>query len=261
MSFTALLRSRRWRTDPNRDGRGDHRKKGHASATGHRRSFRSILERLEDRAVPSTLMVSSAADDGSAGTLRATIAAAHSNDTIKFAQALTGKTITLTQGKLVIGQNLDIEGPGANQLTISGHGASQVVSIKSGVVVTLAGLTIASGKAITGGGIDNAGVLTLHNATLSGNQSTGSAMALPNGGGAILNEAGARLTLDHSTLSGNVANAFNNTIDVFGGGLLNEGTATVTSSTFYGNEALGGGGGSFFGGSVGAVSTTTAARR
>ena len=153
--------------------------------------FTTTVEMLEDRTVPSTLLVSGAADDGIAGTLRATLVAAHANDTIKFASTIAGKTITLTRGALVIGQNVDIEGPGANQLTISGNSASQVVSIKSGVVVTLAGLTIARGKAVTGGGIDNAGVLTLRNATLSGNQSTGSATALPNGGGGILNEASA----------------------------------------------------------------------
>jgi hypothetical protein len=37
-----------------------------------------------------------------------------------------------------------------------------------------------------------------------------------------------------------------NTVDVFGGGLLNEGSATVTSSTLSGNQAVGGGGTSFF---------------
>src|SRR5262249_42907102 len=40
-------------------------------------------------------------------------------------------------------------------------------------------------------------------------------------------------------------------LDVFGGGLLNEGLATVASSRFSGNKALGGQSFSFFGGSVG----------
>jgi hypothetical protein len=218
----------------------------------HRHRFLWTPERLEGRSVPSMLMVTSAADDGSAGTLRATIAAAHNNDTISFAAPIDGQTITLTQGNLVIGQDLDIEGPGSDQLTISGNHASQVLAIAQGATVTLAGLTIADGQAVTGAGIDNAGVLTLRDCTLANNQAQATATAvLPNGGGGLLNEPGASLVLEHSTLTGNVANAFNNTVDVFGGGVLNEGSATVRSCLFSGNAALGGGGASFFGGSQG----------
>jgi hypothetical protein len=60
----------------------------------------SRLDVLEDRTLLSTLLVKSAADDGSAGTLRAVLAAAHNGDTIQFAPALDGQTITLTQGQL-----------------------------------------------------------------------------------------------------------------------------------------------------------------
>src|SRR5690349_2158216 len=56
------------------------------------------LDVLEDRTLLSTLLVRSVADDGSAGTLRAVLAAAHNGDTIQFARALDGQTITLTQG-------------------------------------------------------------------------------------------------------------------------------------------------------------------
>jgi hypothetical protein len=48
------------------------------------------IDVLEDRTLLSTLLVKSAADDGSAGTLRAVLAAAHSGDTIQFARALDG---------------------------------------------------------------------------------------------------------------------------------------------------------------------------
>ena len=116
--------------------------------------------------------------------------------------------------------------------------------------MTIDGLTIANGTAVTGGGIGNAGILTLSNCTLSGNQSTGSSAAptetSPEGGGAILNEPGATLTLENSALTDNIANAFNNTVDVFGGGLLNQGSATISSCTFSGNQATGAGGGSWF---------------
>src|SRR5206468_20007 len=137
----------------------------------------------------------------------------------------------------------------------SGNNASQVFAISAHISVTLSGLTITGGHAVTGGAIDNAGSLIIKNSTLSANQSIGSATAptetSPEGSGAILNEVGATLTLNHCTLTGNTANAFNNTVDVFGGGLLNQGSTIVRSCTFSGNQATGGGGGSFFAGSCG----------
>ena len=56
------------------------------------------LEALEDRTVPSTLTVTSAADSGP-GSLRAEIAAASSGDTIRFDQDLVGQTITLKRDR------------------------------------------------------------------------------------------------------------------------------------------------------------------
>src|SRR5262249_24201973 len=80
---------------------------------------------LEDRYVPSPLTVASALDDGSAGTLRAQVAAAAAGDVIVFDPSLNGQTITLTQGEINIAQDLVIQGPGAGQLTISGNNASR----------------------------------------------------------------------------------------------------------------------------------------
>jgi len=203
---------------------------------------------MEDRTLLSPLSVMNNADSGS-GSLRAAIFTANNNsdptNTITFAPSLAGRTITLTTGELAITKSLTISGPGANLLTISGNNTSRVFDISGGKTVTIAGLTIAHGKAATGGGIDNAGTLTLTNSTLANNQAVGGM-----GGGGILNEASARLTLDHDALTGNLATTSVGS-DVFGGGLLNLGVATVTSSTFKGNQALGGGSGTFFGGSVG----------
>ena len=81
-------------------------------------SFRPQLEVLEGRDVPSTLTAANSLDDGSAGSLRAEIAAAHSGDTIVFDATLAGTTIQLTSGELVINKNLTIQGPE----TISGGG-------------------------------------------------------------------------------------------------------------------------------------------
>src|SRR5262245_16115987 len=113
------------------------------------------LEVLEDRCLPSTLTVLNNSDSG-AGSLRATIADAHNGDTIVFAPSLAGQTITLTRGELAITKSLDIEGLGAARLTVSGNDASRVFDIvKPGANVTIAGLTIAHGFAVQGGGIDN----------------------------------------------------------------------------------------------------------
>src|SRR5262249_9536039 len=108
---------------------------------------RPRLEGLEARWLPSTLTGLNNADSGP-GSLRAALAAAHSGDTIVFDDSLRGQTITLTSGALVVDKSLDIEGPAAADLTVSGNDARRVFDISgSGVAVTLAGLTIAHGQA------------------------------------------------------------------------------------------------------------------
>ena len=91
--------------------------------TGKKRPARArpVLELLEDRTVLSTLTVLNALDSG-AGSLRDTIKAASSGDTILFDSSLSGQTITLTSGELAITKSLDIEGPGAGP---AGHQRQQ----------------------------------------------------------------------------------------------------------------------------------------
>src|SRR5262249_57945061 len=98
---------------------------------------RLALEPLEDRLVLSTLTVRNNADSGP-GSLRATIAAAAAGDTIVFSNALNGQTIRLTSGQLTLTRDLDIEGPGAPRLTISGNDASRVFAVGARVRVMLA---------------------------------------------------------------------------------------------------------------------------
>jgi len=181
----------------------------------------------------STDIVQNTNDSGT-GSLRATISSASPGDTIAFASGVTG-TITLSaiSGPLDITQNLDIEGPGAGKLTISGNGASQVfVVANASITATIAGLTIADGFApVFGGGIANRGTLTVTNCTLSGNSTAGVGGGISNGG---------TLTVTNCTLSGNSAAEQ-------GGGISSGGTLTVTNCTLSGNLvagsfALGGGG-------------------
>src|SRR5262249_55695167 len=79
------------------------------------------LEQLEDRMVMTTFNVLNPADSGP-GSLRQAILDANTQtgaDVIDFAPGLHG-TITLTSGELDITDDLTINGPGANVLTVSG---------------------------------------------------------------------------------------------------------------------------------------------
>jgi len=184
----------------------------------------------------STLTVTKSADSGP-GSLRAEIAAASSGDTIVFSQKLNGQTITLTSGELVVNQSLNIDGLGAQKLSISGGGNSRVFDVVVGATVTLSGLTITAGTADVGGGIMNEAGATLYisQCALTGNQALGGASGNAQGG-AIFNAAGANLSLSQSLLAGDQANALNLS---FGGAIYNQGTATILASRFTCNQAAG----------------------
>jgi hypothetical protein len=192
-----------------------------------------------------TFTVSNLNDDG-AGSLRQAILAANATagaDTITFGSALGG-TLTLASPLPTIADaaGLTIRGPGVNTITISGDHAVRVFNVASGAALTLDALTVANGgKAdlvasdlVDGGGIYNAGVLTITNCALSGNTaglgSTNSSGIGTDGGGGIFNSGA--LTVTSSVLSGNAAG--------YGGAIFNSGTATVTDTTISGN------GGNFF---------------
>jgi hypothetical protein len=173
------------------------------------RSFRPRLEPLEGRDVPSTLTVTNNHDSG-AGSLRDAIGHAHDGDTIVFAAALNGQTIALTSDELAIRKSLDIEGPGADKLAVSGNDTFRVFDIvNQGLTVTIAGLTISHGRG-GGGGAGSGG-----------------------GGGAILN-ASSTLNVVNDVLSYNQA-------DTRGGGITNQnGVLNATNTVFVGNQAIGG---------------------
>jgi fibronectin-binding autotransporter adhesin len=217
---------------------------------------RLTVEALEDRYVPSTLTVTSALDDGSAGTLRAQIAAAAPGDVLVFDPSLNGQTITLTQGEIDIAKSLTIQGPGANQLIVSGNNASRVFNIDGpGVLnVAIGGLTLTGGNGTNvtvpppsapdatvptstvpgtfGGGairIDNETV-TLLGVTISSNHSDGGP------GGGILNQAGALTVRDCRILA--------NTTGTAGGGIANgSGALTIVNTMVRSNTATTDGGG------------------
>ncbi|MBI1914047.1 MAG: hypothetical protein HYS12_04830 [Planctomycetes bacterium] len=218
----------------------------------HRRSFVPRLEALEDRTVPSTLTVLNNLDHG-ADSLRYAIGHARDGDTIVFAPSLAGQTITLTSGELDIKNSLDIEGPGASLLAISGNDNSRVFDISAGLTVTVADLTITHGRAAGnqgGGGILNVGsALNLVNDVFSNNRAIGSNADNSMGGGAITNRNGGVLTVIASTFYDNQVIGRDGGFGE-GGALWNRASATITGSTFTGNRAVGGDGGRVTGGAT-----------
>src|SRR5262249_10342294 len=131
--------------------------RGSRSLGSQRHRFRPRLEGLEERTVLSTLTILNTLDKG-AGSLRDTITKAKSGDRIVFDPSLDRQTITLTSDQLTINKSLDIEGPGASLLTISGNDTNRVFSVNEGLSVTIAGLTITHGRAGGGSnGSDSAG--------------------------------------------------------------------------------------------------------
>jgi hypothetical protein len=168
------------------------------SAQSHRRTHanacppagcRPRLEALEDRTLPSTLTVLNTADSGP-GSLRDTIAAAHSGDTIDFAPALFGQAITITSVELVIDKSLDIEGPGG---TNGGLRINCILSSRVFDVTNSSATVVLSNLSIYGGGILNQGAnLSLSDCILGGGGESS--------GGGIYN-AGGSLAITRSFLS------------------------------------------------------------
>jgi hypothetical protein len=62
---------------------------------------------------------------------------ANAASTITFDSALSGSTITLSHGQLVISDTMTITGLGASSLTISGNNSSRLFDVASGGSLTL----------------------------------------------------------------------------------------------------------------------------
>jgi hypothetical protein len=101
-------------------------------------------------------------------------------------------------------------------------------------VIVSGGLVNTASPPSTGGGIHNAGTLTLNNSTVSGNSAAAPATGLiPYAyGGGIYN--GSTLTLSYSVVTGNDATSSS---VAYGGGVFNKSTATISNSTISANSA------------------------
>lgn len=139
---------------------------------------------------------------------------------------LTGTTLSLTDTNAPTIINGPSEG-----VAISGNGAIEDFSIAGGTVVSMSNLTITDGSSTgSGGGLLNAGKTTLSHVIVSDNADSG---LLGNGGG-IENDG--VLSLIDSTITGNSANNGN------GGGVYNTDQLTVSDTTISHNTAFNGAG-------------------
>lgn len=202
-------------------------------------------------AVAATFPVTTLADAG-AGSLRNAIDQANAtptSDTIVFQGGLSG-TISLLSGELVITQDIVINGPGADRITIDAQGLGRAFRLDNpnGEMRnwSISGLSVTGGLANQSGSDSGGGLyyetpsfsstrpqLALSNMAFAGNE------AARNGG--AVSVSGANLTLSDTTLLDNeVRNGFQPT----GGGLyFNRGLVRIERCWIGGNTAgLTGGG-------------------
>jgi hypothetical protein len=187
--------------------------------------------------------------------LRAAITLANNspgNDTINFDPAVFGTPreialYTFEQFTIANNGTLTIDGPGAKLLSLNGVNLVRVFNVSAGATATISGITIRNGftNGGEGGGIRNAGNLTVNSCEIKFNTGSGSDPFRFGGGGGIWNVG--NLNLINSTVYGNTAiKSTQNNGSPVGGGILNYsgGTANIINSTISGNKATDESGGS-----------------
>jgi hypothetical protein len=200
-------------------------------------------------------------DDNGPGSLRQALTDANAGDVIDLS-GVAGSTITLTSGSLTIGKDVEIVGSEEGGIVIDGGGSYRVLDIASGVV-SLSDVTVSNGSvAGSGGGINNAGELTLTRVTLSGNTGTNGAGIYNDGAltmknctvsgnsasgeaGGIYNNSGCSFTLNNCTIANNDSSTGST------GGLYNTGSLDIRNTIIADNSTAD------FGGS-GTVATSAA---
>jgi hypothetical protein len=184
----------------------------------------------------------------------ASCAAGSGADRIEFALA-SGSKITLATELAEIKGNLEIVGPGAGALTVSGNNVARTFNV-GGPNTVISGLTISEGFGTFGGGLSvaSAGQLELRQVVVKDSE------ALVNGGGSAfavgggINNSGS-LKLVETTVEGNVARSSGATgANAPSGGGISSGNEhsvlVLERSTVRGNESVGAG--------VGGASSTNA---
>ena len=199
----------------------------------------------------ATFTVSNTNDIGP-GSLRDALTQANADqnpDQIVFASGLSGSITLASPLEDVVGP-VDIAGPGANQITISGADARRILDIELAgpdTAASVSGLTLTDGAGEGGPG----GAIYLGQGDLTLTQVVVSSSSAASGGGIFFNgfPGGNSLTVRGSTISGNVASSGNGggigskiQLDYMPGALVAS-DMTVRNSTISGNAAPNGNGG------------------
>ena len=173
-------------------------------------------------------------DDGSCTsvhcTLREAIHYASSGETIDFAPAMSGQTIVLDDGPLVIDEDLTIDGSAlSNHVIVSGDN-TMIVFVIGDNDVTFNNLDITEAHyGLYGGGIYNNGsnnTISVNDVAFYDNQA--------HSGAAIGSKNGGTIVVTNSTFTDNVSSSG------CGGAIFmdNGGVVTITNSEFASNEAV-----------------------
>jgi CSLREA domain-containing protein len=134
-------------------------------------------------------------------------------------------------GDLDILGNLVLLGDGASRTVVDGHALDRVFHVASGVTAEISGVTITNGRAPgVGGGVLNAGRLTLERTLLLGNASVAGPAGAGFGGGIYTDGNNSELTVSDSTFAANTAQGG-------GGGLAAGGTVSLANDTFTDNHS------------------------
>jgi CSLREA domain-containing protein len=215
----------------------------------------------------NSVVVTSSSDSG-AGTLREAIdTKVCDSGTITFNPGVTSITL-LTE--LHITRPMTINGNGSGLLTVSGNNVTRIFEVDLGKTASISGMTLLNGKVTGanggpglagtpafGGGVFNAGTLTLTDVVINGGKVTGGDGGAGSGaaggsggdgqGGGIFNTG--TLTLNTSTVNGGIATggkggdsdtANGNGGAAQGGGIYNTGTLNLNGSTVSASTATGG---------------------
>ncbi|HVQ36190.1 MAG TPA: CSLREA domain-containing protein, partial [Pyrinomonadaceae bacterium] len=213
---------------------------------------RAFMRSLEPAApVFAGITVNTTVDENNTGancSLREAIVAANTDAAFGGCTAGSGSdvitftvngTITLTSALADLSSSMEINGPGAALLTVSGNSAVRVfnVTVETPGTASFSGLTISNGNAgiQKGGGIanSNSGTVNIDSCIIRGNASLDSAFG---GGGGVGNLGAGSLNISNSTLLNNNS--------PFGGGVYNNtGTVSIIRSTISGNTGSSAGGG------------------
>ncbi|MBI1293414.1 PKD domain-containing protein [bacterium] len=171
-------------------------------------------------------------DDSGPGSLRQAIADLCDGGVIDFDLSLSGQTITLTSGHLVINKGMTIDGSALDEpIRISGNNALRHFYISTaGKDVTFDSLQFVDGNPGTDGGsirIDQARSMTVTNSIFTDNQAVGG------NGGVIFTRGSSNIVVTDSTFAGNRA--------TWEGGAIHTngiGTVSVHNSTFVSNTSF-----------------------